>query len=41
MLLGQRIRELRKRKGDTLKETSKDTELSVSYLILAHFLLTA
>ena len=32
MLLGQRIRELRKRKGETLKETSKGTKLSVSYL---------
>ena len=32
MLLGQRIRELRKRKGETLKETSKSTEISVSYL---------
>ena len=32
MLLGQRIRELRKRMGETLKETSKGTELSVSYL---------
>jgi len=32
MLLGQRIRELRKRKGETLKETSIGTELSVSYL---------
>ena len=32
MLLGQRIRELRKQKGETLKDTSKETELSVSYL---------
>jgi len=32
MLLGQRIRELRKRMGETLKETSAGTGLSVSYL---------
>lgn len=32
MLLGQRIRELRKQKGKTLKETSKSVSLSVSYL---------
>jgi len=32
MLLGQRIRELRSIKGETLKETSSGTNLSVSYL---------
>ena len=32
MLLGQRIRELRSIKGETLKETSAGTNLSVSYL---------
>lgn len=32
MLLGQRIRELRSVKGETLKETSTGTNLSVSYL---------
>ena len=32
MLLGQRIRELRKQKKETLKELSKGTQLSVSYL---------
>lgn len=32
MLLGQRIRELRSRKGETLKETSRGVDLSVSYL---------
>ena len=32
MQLGDRIRELRKRKGETLKDTSKGTDLSVSYL---------
>lgn len=32
MLLGQRIRELRNRKGETLKETSNGINLSVSYL---------
>jgi transcriptional regulator with XRE-family HTH domain len=32
MQLGQRIRELRNIKGETLKETSIKTELSVSYL---------
>lgn len=32
MLLGERIRELRNLKGETLKETSSGTELSVSYL---------
>ena len=32
MLLGQRIRELRKQKNETLKETSRGTQLSVSYL---------
>lgn len=32
MLLGQRIRELRSLKGETLKETSTGTDLSVSYL---------
>lgn len=32
MQLGQRIREIRNIKGETLKETSIKTELSVSYL---------
>lgn len=32
MRLGDRIRELRKRKGKTLKEISESTHLSVSYL---------
>ncbi len=32
VLLGQRIRELRSNKGETLKETSQGTNLSVSYL---------
>jgi len=32
MLLGQRIRELRTEKEETLKETAHGTELSVSYL---------
>jgi transcriptional regulator with XRE-family HTH domain len=32
MRLGDRIRELRKYKGETLKATSESTELSVSYL---------
>lgn len=32
MLLGQRIRELRKRRGETLKQTSNGINLSVSYL---------
>ncbi|MFC2055644.1 helix-turn-helix domain-containing protein [Chloroflexota bacterium] len=32
MLLGDRIRELRKIKGETLKSTSEGTDLSISYL---------
>ena len=32
MLLGERIRELRNNKGETLKATSEGTDLSVSYL---------
>lgn len=32
MLLGQRIRELRNLKGETLKDISTSTDLSVSYL---------
>jgi XRE family transcriptional regulator, regulator of sulfur utilization len=32
MQLGDRIRELRKLKGETLKDTSEGTDLSVSYL---------
>ena len=32
MQLGDRIRELRNNKGETLKNTSEDTGLSVSYL---------
>lgn len=32
MQLGERIRELRKIKGETLKATSEGTDLSVSYL---------
>ena len=32
MLLGQRIRELRNIRGETLKDTSNGTNLSVSYL---------
>jgi transcriptional regulator with XRE-family HTH domain len=32
MQLGDRIRELRKKKGETLKVTSEGAELSVSYL---------
>ena len=32
MLLGERIRELRKQKDETLKEASRSTNISVSYL---------
>ena len=32
MQLGERIRELRKNKGEKLKDTSEGTQLSVSYL---------